>query len=93
MKANPEENILKYITARIRADRVFLGYDDDRKSISADKGKAEFIEKVIKLDRILSFTEQYIFIECPHNTVETWEYEGTLADMKERLRNAGMLID
>ncbi len=84
---------MKYITARIRADRVFHGYDADRKIVTDNLGKAEFVEKVIKLDRILSFTEDYIFIECPHDTVQTWEYEGSLAEMKERLRSAGLLID
>lgn len=84
---------MKYITARIRADRVFHGYDTDNKIVTSDLAKTEFVEKVIKLDRILSFTENYIFIECPHDTVQTWEYEGSLADMKKRLRSAGMLID
>jgi hypothetical protein len=87
------EATMKYITARIRADRVFHGYDADNKIVTSDLAKTEFVEKVIKLDRILSFTDNYIFIECPHDTVQTWEYEGSLADMKERLRSAGVLID
>jgi hypothetical protein len=84
---------MMYITARIRADRVFHGYDSDRNIVTSDLAKTEFVEKVIKIDRILSITENYIFIECPHETVQTWEYEGSLAEMKERLRSAGLLIE
>ncbi|WP_201861584.1 hypothetical protein [Microvirga soli] len=84
---------MKYITARIRPEKVFHGYDSDRKIVTDELPNQEFVEKVIKIDRILSFTENYIFIECPHNTVQTWEYEGGLADIKGRLREAGMLID
>jgi hypothetical protein len=72
---------------------VFHGYDADRNIVTSDLAKNEFVEKVIKIDRILSFTENYIFIECPHDTVQTWEYEGSLSDMKERLRLANALVD
>lgn len=84
---------MKYITARIRAETIFHGYDADNNIVTSKHPSEEFVEKVIKIDRILSFTENYIFIECPHNTVQTWEYEGSLADIKGRLRAAGMLID
>ena len=84
---------MKFITARVRPDRVFHGYDADRNIVTSDLAKSEFVEKVIKIDRILSFTENYIFIECPHDTVQTWEYEGSLSDMKEQLRLANALAD
>ena len=58
----------------------------------AKEAAREFVEKVIRIDRILSFTETYIFIECPHETVQTWEYEGSLEDMKTRLRSAGIFF-
>lgn len=82
-----------YISARIRPDRVFHGYDAERKPIVDKMPAQDFVEKVIKLDRILSVTEDYIFIECPHDTVQTWEYEGNLADIKRRLAAAGMMLD
>lgn len=84
---------MKYITARIRPERVYHGYSSERETVVDDLPHEEFVEKVIKIERILSFTEDHIFIECPHNTVQTWEYEGSLADIKSRLRAAGMLID
>ncbi|MFN6951009.1 MAG: hypothetical protein ACT6XY_07220 [Phreatobacter sp.] len=84
---------MKYLTARVRPEKVYLGYDDDNQIVTEKMPNTEFVEKVIRIDRILSFTETYIFIECPHETVQTWEYEGSLEDMKTRLRSAGMLID
>jgi len=57
-----------------------------------DNVRDDFVEKVIRLDRILSFTDKYIFIECPHNTVQTWEYEGSLEEIKAQLRGVGLLL-
>ncbi|MCZ0737630.1 hypothetical protein [Phreatobacter sp. AB_2022a] len=84
---------MKYITARVRPEKVYLGYDENDQIVTRPMPNTEFVEKVIRIDRILSFTESYIFIECPHETVQTWEYEGSLEDIKSRLRGAGMLID
>lgn len=84
---------MKYITARVRPEKVYLGYDENDQIVTRPMPNTEFVEKVIRIDRILSFTENYIFIECPHETVQTWEYEGSLEDIKSRLRGAGMLID
>ncbi len=84
---------MKYISARIRPIKVYHGYSGDRQPIIDDLPPREFVEKVIKVERILSLTEDYIFIECPHDTVQTWEYEGSLSDIKSKLRAAGMLIE
>ena len=84
---------MKYITAHVRPERVYHGYNAERETVVDDLPNEEFVEKIIKIERILSFTEDHIFIECPHNTVQTWEYEGSLADIKSRLKAAGMLID
>jgi hypothetical protein len=83
---------MKYISARVRPVKVYHGYDADRRNIIDELPPRDFVEKVIKIDRILSVTEDYIFIECPHNTVQTWEYEGSLSDIKAQLRTAGMLV-
>ncbi|WP_116655176.1 hypothetical protein [Pelagibacterium sediminicola] len=83
---------MKYILARIRADQVFHGYDDQNNLISHKLSDKNYVEKIIRLDRILSFTENYIFIECPHDTVQTWEYEGSFNDLKKKLRDGDLLI-
>ena len=82
---------MPYISMSIRAVSVVRGYDGDKK-LTTELNAPTFKEKVIKLYRILSFTEDYIFIACPHDTVEFWEYEGTLADVKAKLHAAGQMI-
>lgn len=83
---------MKYFTARVRARTVQLGYDEDGGKVKLDLNKSEFIEKVIQLDRILSFAEDHMFVACPHDTVEVWDYEGDLSMVKEHLKAAGLLI-
>lgn len=82
---------MSYISMKIRAVSAVRGYDGDRKLVT-ELNAPGFKEKVIKLDRILSFTEDYIFIACPHDTVELWEYEGSLADVKDKLQSVGKLL-
>lgn len=84
---------MKYISAHIKAAQVFHGYSDDRQLIVDDVPADGFVEKLIQIDRILSITANYIFIKCPHDTVQTWEYKGGFDAMKKRLASAGLLID
>lgn len=84
---------MTYFTARIRARTVHLGYDDNGELIKRELGKTEFVEKTIRLDRILSFTDDHLFVACPHNTVQVWDYEGNLSVVKEYLKGNGLLIN
>lgn len=81
-----------FIALKIKAKSVYHGYDEEGSLIVAPVGSTDFVEKVIRIDRILSFTEDYIFIECPHDTVQTWEYEGTLADIKGKLKTISAIV-
>ncbi len=84
---------MKYIVARIRPRQVHLGYDQQGTLRTNKFEQRDFVEKVIKVDRILSFTEDHIFISCPHETVQVWDYEGDLAEFKDKLRAENLLID
>ncbi|WP_439498337.1 hypothetical protein [Bosea sp. (in: a-proteobacteria)] len=81
-----------FIALKIKAKSVYHGYDEEGKLIIEPVGSTDFVEKLIKIDRILSVTEDYIFIECPHDTVQTWEYEGSLSDIKNKLRPINALV-
>ncbi len=83
---------MTYFTARIRARSVHIGYDDQGQLIKRDLPESDFVEKIIKLDRILSFTEDHLFVACPHDTVQVWDYEGNLAEVKQRLTAAGIAM-
>lgn len=84
---------MKYFTARIRPRTVHLGYDEQGVLRTNTFEQREFVEKVIKIDRILSFTDDHIFIACPHDTVQVWDYEGDLSAVKDKLRAENLLID
>jgi hypothetical protein len=71
---------------------VQLGYDSEGNKIKKYLENSEFIEKVIKIDRILSFADDHIYVECPHGTVEVWDYEGDLSMVKDHLKAQGLLI-
>ncbi len=81
-----------YFTARIRARTIMIGYDAEGNRITRPANKTEFVEKVIKLDRILSFTDDHLFVACPHDTVEVWDYEGDLAKVKQYLAARDLLV-
>jgi len=81
-----------FIALKIKAKSVYHGYDEEGSLIVEPVGSTDFVEKLIKIDRILSFTQDYIFIECPHDTVQTWEYEGSLADIKGKLTAISALV-
>lgn len=82
---------MAFIAVSIRATKVYHGYDSAKQLIIDELPVVPFVEKLIKVDRILSVTEDYIFIECPHDTVQTWEYEGSLANIMTKLNAAGAL--
>lgn len=83
---------MKFISLRVQPARTYHGYTDDNQLIVDDVADAEFVEKVIAIDRILSITEDYVFITTTHGRVQTWSYEGSLALVKDRLAVAGLLI-
>ncbi|MDF1585906.1 hypothetical protein [Marinimicrococcus flavescens] len=83
---------MRYFTARIKARAVHIGYNADGELIRRELNRTEYVEKVIRLDRILSFTDDHLFVACPHDTVEVWDYEGDLTAVKKHLREQGLLI-
>ena len=83
---------MKFITLRVQPARTYHGYTEDNQTITEDIVGASFVEKVIAIDRILSITEDYVFITTTHGRVQTWSYEGTLEVVKGRLAGAGLLV-
>jgi hypothetical protein len=83
---------MSYFSARVRPRSVHLGYDADGQLIVKKMENQQFIEKVIRIDRILSFAEDHFFVACPHDTVQVWDYEGDLTMVKQHLKAAGLLI-
>jgi hypothetical protein len=81
----------KFITLRVRPNKTIHGYDSQNNPVAEDIAGNAFVEKVIAVDRILSFTEDNLYITVPHGRVQTWSYEGSLEDVKTQLAEAGLL--
>jgi len=83
---------MKFITLHVKPDRTYHGYDAENRPITEDVTGNAFVEKVIAVDRILSITEDSVYITVPHGRVQTWSYEGSLESVKSQLKSAGLLL-
>ena len=88
----PTASAMKFISLRVRPDRTYHGYSADNTAITEEVVGSTFVEKVIAVDRILSITEDYVFITTTHGRVQIWSYEGSLSAVKDRLATAGLLV-
>jgi hypothetical protein len=83
---------MKFITLRVKPNRTYHGYDGENQPITEDVTGNAFVEKVIAVDRILSVTEDNLYVTVPHGRVQTWSYEGSLESVKSQLKSAGLLL-
>jgi hypothetical protein len=81
-----------FFSAFVRPTKVYHGYDEANTMIIENLPPRDFVEKLIRVDRVLSFTEDYIFIDCPGDVAQTWEYQGDLASLKAKFAAAGLMI-
>jgi len=82
---------MKFITLRVRPNKTIHGNDEKHPPIAEEIHEEGFVEKVIAVDRVLSFTEDTLYITVPHGRVQTWDYEGSLESVKSQLAEAGLL--
>jgi len=83
---------MKFLSLRVRNAILMHGYGADHQEIVETFEGEAFVEKLIAVDRIQSVTEKYLLVTSSHGRVMYWEYEGTLASVKERLAAAGLLV-
>jgi len=83
---------MKFISLRVRNAFVFHGYTPDNQEIVEEVHDADFVDKLIAVDRIQSLTEKYLLVTSSHGRVMYWEYEDTLASVRERLAAAGLVV-
>ena len=83
---------MKFISLRVRNAILMHGYAiDNQEIVETFEGEA-FVEKLIAVDRIQSATEKYLLVTSSHGRMMYWEYEGTLASVKERLAASGLVV-
>ena len=83
---------MKFISLRVRNALLMHGYTADNQEIVEEFKDEAFVEKLIAVDRIQSLTEKYVLVTSSHGRVMYWEYEGSLASVKERLAAAGLVV-
>ncbi len=83
---------MKFICLRVRNAILMHGYTSDNVEIVEEFTDEAFVEKLIAVDRIQSLTEKYVLVTSSHGRVMYWEYEGTLAVVRERLAAAGLVV-
>ena len=83
---------MKFISLRVRNAILMHGYTDDNVEIVEEFKDEAFVEKLIAVERIQSLTEKYVLVTSSHGRVMYWEYEGTLASVRDRLAAAGLVV-
>ena len=83
---------MKFISLRVRNAILMHGYTDDNQEIVEEFKDEAFVDKLIAVDRIQSLTEKYLLVTSSHGRVMYWEYEGTLASVRDRLAAAGLVV-
>ncbi len=83
---------MKFISLRVRNAILMHGYTADNQEIVEEFKDEAFVDKLIAVDRIQSLTEKYVLVTSSHGRVMYWEYEGTLASVRERLAAAGLVV-
>ncbi len=83
---------MKFIALRVRNAVLMHGYTPDNQEIVEEFKDEAFVDKLIAVDRIQSLTEKYVLVTSSHGRVMYWEYEGSLASVRERLAAAGLVI-
>ena len=84
---------MKFISLRVRNALLMHGYTPDNQEIVEEFKDEAFVEKLIAVERIQSLTEKYVLVTSSHGRVMYWEYEGSLASVKERLAAAGLVVE
>ena len=83
---------MKFIALRVRNALVMHGYTTDNQEIVEEFKDEAFADKLIAVDRIQSLTEKYVLVTSSHGRGMYWEYEGSLASVRERLAAAGLVV-
>ncbi|MCK2182837.1 hypothetical protein [Halomonas getboli] len=82
---------MKYLELKVKTAYVVHGFDENNREIR-EPGQDDFTAKLVAIERIQSISEQYLLVTGSHGRVMYWEYEGGLAQLRERLGAAGLML-
>lgn len=83
---------MKFIEVAVRTALVVHGFDANNQEIIETVNETEFVTKLVALERIQSISEQYLLVTGSHGRMMYWEYDMGLAELKQRLLEAGLLV-
>jgi hypothetical protein len=83
---------MKFIPVRVRVATVVHGHEDVHHEVTESCKGADWQDKLLAIDRLLSATERRLLIAGSHGRVTSWEYEGGLLALTKRLADAGLAL-
>jgi len=83
---------MKFILLDIKPAFVHHGYDEENREVIETLFEEKFVTKIIPVERIQSITETYILVSGTQGREHYWEYQGNLAEIVEKLSDAGLLV-
>jgi len=83
---------MSFISLKVRAAFIMHGYDEQNREVIEQVSDPDFVEKLVRIERIQSISEKYVLVTASDGRLAYWEYDEEFADLKARLVAAGLLV-
>jgi len=83
---------VKFIDLHVRTALIAHGFTEDNVEIEEEVNETTYVRKLIAVSRIQSISERYVLVSSISGRQMYWEYEESMDEVVERLRNAGLVI-
>ncbi len=81
-----------FIELEVKLGIIIHGYTAENKEIEEHFNEVDFIRKIVAIERIQSISERYVLVKASHDRLIYWEYKGSMAELKQRMLEAGIKI-
>ncbi|QRY81901.1 hypothetical protein JVX91_12630 [Pseudomonas sp. PDNC002] len=83
---------MSFISLKVRAAFMVHGYDEQNREVIEQVAEPDFVEKLVRIERIQSISEKYVLVTASPGRLAYWEYAEEFAALKARLMAAGLLV-
>ncbi|MBB4862764.1 hypothetical protein HNP46_001608 [Pseudomonas nitritireducens] len=83
---------MSFISLKVRAAFIVHGYDEQNREVIEQVSDPDFVEKLVRIERIQSISEKYVLVTAGEGRLAYWEYAEEFAALKARLKAAGLLV-
>jgi hypothetical protein len=83
---------MSFISLKVRAAFIVHGYDEHNREVIEQVSDPDFVEKLVRIERIQSISEKYVLVTASDGRLAYWEYAEDFAVLKARLKSAGLLV-